>query len=48
MFSPVVKLFVSPMFQEKYSSDFFCDDSISGLFSSAQVCQTSLEMVGSG
>lgn len=27
---------------------FFCDDSISGLFSSAQVCQTSVEIVGSG
>ena len=48
MFSPVVKLFVSAMFQEKDSSDFFCDDWISGLFSSAQGCQTSLEMVGSG
>ena len=48
MFSPVVKLFVSAMFQEKYSSDFFCDDSISGLFSSAQVCQTSVEIIGSG
>ncbi len=48
MFSPVIELFVSAMFQEKDSSDFFCDDWISGLFSSAQVCQTSFEMVGSG
>ena len=48
MFSPVIELFVSAMFQEKDSSDFFCDDWISGLFSSAQGCQISLEMVGSG
>ena len=48
MFSPVIEFFVFPMFQEKDSSDFFCDDSISGLFSSAQVCQTSVEIVGSG
>ena len=48
MFSLVIELFASVMFQEKDSSDFFCDDSISGLFSSAQVCQTSVEIVGSG
>jgi hypothetical protein len=48
MFSPVIELFVSVIFQEKDSSDFFCDDWISGLFSSAQVCQTSFEIVGSG